>query len=171
MKSEVRIGGRVRKLDIERTGPKQFAVVCGTGDKIDGNVDVDVFEVAPNAYSIIINGRAFEAIVMAAAEGVVVRCNGHDFHATLADPRAWRGGRGAVFGAEGKQKVMAPMPGKVVRVLVNAGDKVAGNQGLVVVEAMKMQNEIRAPNAGTIERIFVKEGQTVATGELLVTIE
>ena len=169
MKSEVRIGSRVRKLDIERTGPKQFVVVRGTGDNTDGKVDV--FEVAPKTYSIIINGRAFEAIVMPSAEGVVVRCNGRDFHATLADARAWRGARGAVFGAEGKQKVMAPMPGKVVRVLVNAGDKVAGNQGLVVVEAMKMQNEIRAPNAGTIERIFVKEGQTVATGELLVTIE
>jgi biotin carboxyl carrier protein len=168
MKSEVRIGTGVRKFEIERIGPKQFAVVRSATEKSDSNADV--VEVAPNTYSIIMNGRAFEAIVVPAAESVVVRCHGREFHATLTDPRAWRGGRGAVFEAAGKQKVMAPMPGKVVRVLVNAGDKVAGNQGLVVVEAMKMQNEIRSPNAGSIERVFVKEGQTVATGEVLVTI-
>jgi biotin carboxyl carrier protein len=127
-------------------------------------------EVAPNIYSILVNGRAFEAIVTPSPEGVVVRCNGREFHATVADPRAWRGGRGAVFGAEGKQQVTAPMPGKVVRVIVKPGEKVEIGQGLVVVEAMKMQNEIRAPKAGTIERIFVNEGLPVAAGEALLTI-
>jgi biotin carboxyl carrier protein len=71
---------------------------------------------------------------------------------------------------EGKQQIPAPMPGKVVRILVSAGETVEANQGLVVVEAMKMQNEIRAPKSGTIERIFIREGQAVAAGEALVTI-
>jgi biotin carboxyl carrier protein len=88
----------------------------------------------------------------------------------VSDPRAWRGGRGALFGAEGKQQIIAPMPGKVIRVLVSAGDTVEANQGLVVVEAMKMQNEIRAPKSGKIEHIFIRGGQAIAAGEALITI-
>ena len=168
MKSEVRIGKLTRKFEIEPEGPKQFAVVSAADAKAD--TSIDAIEVAPNTYSIIVNGRAFEAIVTPVAEGVLVRCDGREFHATFADPRAWRGARGAVFGAEGKQQIMAPMPGKVVRVLAKPGDQVEAGQGLVVVEAMKMQNEIRAPKAGTIERILVIEGQAVAAGEALVTM-
>jgi biotin carboxyl carrier protein len=169
MKSEVRIGNLVRRFDITRIGQKQFTVESTTEGK--GPSQVDAVEVAPNTYSILMNGRAFEAIVIPTAEGVHVRCNGKEFHTIVVDPRAWRGGRGAVFGAEGKQQVIAPMPGKVVRVLVKLGDKVLSNQGVAVVEAMKMQNEIRAPKTGIIERILVKEGQAVAAGEALVTIK
>ncbi|MGH9706384.1 MAG: biotin/lipoyl-containing protein, partial [Candidatus Acidiferrales bacterium] len=72
--------------------------------------------------------------------------------------------------AEGRQNVLASMPGKVVRVLANAGDAVEAGQGLLVVEAMKMQNEIRSPKSGTIERLLVAEGQTVNAGELLAIV-
>lgn len=164
MKVDVRIGKLTRQIEIQRSGPNRFAIVPDDGGQIDA------IEVAPNTYSILLNGRAFEAIVIPAPEGVLVRCGGREFQAFVSDPRAWRGGRGALFGAEGKQQVSAPMPGKVVRILVSAGQAVEANQGLVVVEAMKMQNEIRAPKAGMIERIFVDEGQAVAAGGLLVTI-
>lgn len=164
MKLEVHIGKLTRQIEIQRRGSNQFAIVPNDGAQIDA------IEVAPNTYSILVNGRAFEAMVIPAAQGVLVRCAGREFHAIVSDPRAWRGGRGMSFGAEGKQMVTAPMPGKIVRVLVSAGDTVEANQGLVVVEAMKMQNEIRAPKAGTIERIFIGEGQAVAAGEALVTI-
>jgi biotin carboxyl carrier protein len=164
MKFDVRIGTLTRQIEIQRTGPHQFAIVP------DDGAQIDAVEVAPNTYSILVNGRAFEAIVIPAAEGVLVRCAGREFQAIVSDPRAWRGSRGALFGTEGKQQVTAPMPGKVVRVLVSAGDTVEANQGLVVVEAMKMQNEIRAPKAGTIDRIFISEGQAVAAGDALVTI-
>jgi biotin carboxyl carrier protein len=164
VKLEVRIGKLTRQIEIQRSGAYQFAIVP------DDGAQIDAIEVAPNTYSILVNGRSFEAIVIPAAEGVLVRCAGHEFHAIVSDPRTWRGGRGALFGAEGKQQVTAPMPGKVVRVLVSAGDTVEANQGLIVVEAMKMQNEIRAPKSGKIERLFVSEGQAVAAGEPLVTI-
>jgi biotin carboxyl carrier protein len=178
MKFDVRIGKLTRQIEIQRNGPNQFAIVPDDRARLDtklvdrkiDDTKIDAVEVAPNTYSILVNGRAFEAIVIPAAEGVLVRCAGREVHAIVSDPRAWRGGRGTLFGAEGKQKVTAPMPGKVVRVLVSAGDTVEANQGLVVVEAMKMQNEIRAPKAGTIERIFISEGQAVAAGEALVTI-
>ena len=165
MKFDVRIGRLTRQIELQRTGPNQFAVVP------DDGAQIDAVEVAPNTYSILVNGRAFEAIVIPAAEGVLVRCAGREFHAIVSDPRVWRGNRGTLFSAEGKQQVTAPMPGKVVRILVSAGETVEANQGLVVVEAMKMQNEIRAPKAGTIDRIFISEGQAVAAGDPLVTIK
>ena len=167
MKLEVRIGGMLRQIEIERTGPTQFAISSEDRGK---DFKIDAIEVAPNTYSILVNGRAFEAVVMPTAKGVQVRCGGREFHAIVSDPRAWRRGRSALFGSEGKQQITAPMPGKVIRILVSANEKVEADQGLVVVEAMKMQNEIRAPKAGTVERIFVREGDAVAAGEPLVTM-
>ena len=173
MKLEVRIGGLARQIEVQRTGSNQFAIRRNEGDHNDTSINdtkIDAIEVAPNTYSILVNGRAFEAVVMPAAEGVQVRCGGQEFHAIVSDPRAWRRGPSTLFGSEGKQQIRAPMPGKVIRILVSAGEKVEADQGLVVVEAMKMQNEIRAPKAGTIERIFIREGDAVAAGEPLVTI-
>jgi biotin carboxyl carrier protein len=72
--------------------------------------------------------------------------------------------------AQGRQQIVAPMPGKVVRVLVSAGDEVAAGQGLLVVEAMKMQNEIRSPKQGKVERFEVQEGQAVNAGEVLCVV-
>ena len=164
MKVQVRIGTLVRQVEIQRTGLHQFAAGA------DDGAQIDAVEVAPNTYSILVNGHTFEAVVIPAMEGVRVRCNGREFQATVSDVRAWRRGRGALFGAEGKQQVIAPMPGRVIRVLVSVGEAVEADQGLLVVEAMKMQNEIRAPKAGKIERILVHEGQAVAAGEALVAI-
>jgi len=168
MKVEVRIlgfvRGFVRSIEIERISPNKFRVRGNEGEQIDA------LEVAPNTYSVIINGHAFEAVVIPAAEGVLVRCGGREFPASISDPRAWRRRNAAVFGAEGQQKVTAPMPGKVVRILVSEGATVEADQGLMVVEAMKMQNEIRASTSGKVERIFVREGQAVAAGEPLALI-
>jgi biotin carboxyl carrier protein len=173
MKLQVRIGTLTRQIEIHRTGRNQFVVTAADHGAHDKAPDkkIDAVEVSPNIYSILVNGRALEAIVVPMSEGVLVRCGACEFHALVSDPRAWRGGRGALFGAEGKQQVIAPMPGKIVRILVSAGQSVENDQGLLVVEAMKMQNEIRAPKAGKIERIFVREGQAVAAGEALVTID
>ena len=164
MKVEVRVGGFARQIEIERMGANQFTV-CG-----DEGAQGDALEVAPNTYSIIVKGHAFEAIVIPSAEGLLIRCGRREFLASISDPRAWRRRHGALFGAEGQQQVMAPMPGKVIRILVSEGESVEADQGLMVVEAMKMQNEIRASRSGTVERIFVREGQPVAAGEPLAAI-
>jgi biotin carboxyl carrier protein len=164
MKVEVRILGFVRAIEIERIGPNQFRTSGHDGDQIDA------FEVAPNTYSFIINGHVFDAVVIPAAEGAVVRCRGREFVASIPDRHVWQRRHAAVFGAEGRQQVTASMPGKVVRILVSEGATVEADQGLIVVEAMKMQNEIRASRGGKVERIFVREGQAVAAGEPLVTI-
>jgi biotin carboxyl carrier protein len=165
MKVEVRILGFERSIEIERIGPNKFRA------RDDEGAQIDALEVAPRTYSVIINGHAFEAVVIPAAEGVLVRCGRREFPASILDPRAWRRRHAAVFGAEGQQKVTAPMPGKVVRLLVSEGATVEADQGLMVMEAMKMQNEIRASTGGKVERIFVREGQAVAAGEPLAVIQ
>ena len=169
MKFEVRIGETERNVEIDReaAGDLRF--------RIDGRqLDANAQQIGPDFYSILVDGLSFEVRIQSvaggAAEGLVVSCEGQEFQVRVRDPRAWRGTQGALLAAEGRQHVPAPMPGKVVRVLVVAGQTVEAGQGVAVVEAMKMQNEIRAPKAGTVERVFVKENQTVAAGESLAII-
>ncbi len=173
MKYEVIVDGTSRSLEIESGESGRLRV------HLDKKVfDADAVEIVPGTFSILINGRVFEAEVLpgegssiTSGKGTLsVRCAGRDFAVELRDPRAWRGSRSGVLAAEGRQQVTAPMPGKIVRVLVAAGDAVEAGQGLLVVEAMKMQNEIRAPKSGKIERVFVSEGQAVSAGDPLVVV-
>jgi biotin carboxyl carrier protein len=167
MKYETQIGGAARSVEIQQNGNGSFRA------QIEGQpVSVDAVEIAPGTYSILLDGRSFEARVSSdgSDEGLLVRCGGADFRVLVRDPRSWRAGRHGTLEASGPQRVLAPMPGKVVRVLVAAGDVIEAGRGLVVVEAMKMQNEIRAPKSGRIERVLVAEGQAVRTQEALVII-
>jgi biotin carboxyl carrier protein len=89
----------------------------------------------------------------------------------LVDSRRYRRSGGGPAAAAGEVRVTAPMPGRVLRILVKPGDEVAARQGLVVVEAMKMENEIGAPKAGRIKEVAASAGQSVESGRLLVVIE
>ncbi len=124
----------------------------------------------PGVYSVLMDGRSYEARVEEHAGGLVVVIEGYRFEIDVRDPRRFRRAPGT-SGASGMQTVSAPMPGKVVRVLAAVGDTVDAGQGLLVVEAMKMQNEMKSPRAGKVASISVKEGATVAAGEVLATIE
>jgi biotin carboxyl carrier protein len=136
-------------------------------DGVEAQADVEMPE--PGVYSVLIGGRAYEARVEETATALVVVIDGRRFEIDVRDPRRFtRKGRGA--GADGVQTVAAPMPGKIVRVLVAAGDEVTAGQGLLVVEAMKMQNEMKAPRAGTVLSLSATEGVTVTAGQVLATI-
>ena len=139
---------------------------------LDGrSVAVDAVEIAPNTLSILLEGQSFEITVTPSRDDKLkLRTGGQEFTAEVSDPRAWSGRRHTNVEAEGRQQVVAPMPGKVVRLLVKEGDHVEAGQGLLVVEAMKMQNEIRSPKSGTVERIVAKEGQPVNAGEVLCVV-
>ena len=100
---------------------------------------------------------------------MIVTVDGYRFEIEVRDPRRWARGSGRAE-REGQETLAAPMPGKVVRVLVSPGDEVVPGQGLVVVEAMKMQNEIKASRPGRVLAIHAKEGATVAAGEALATV-
>ena len=170
MKFEVQLGGasgaikRVVELECDGNGWK----IAVNGDSLDA----DVAEVAPYTFSILLRGRVHEVRVAPGPNGVLQIQDGlQAFTAEVADPRAWRGRKHGGLEAEGRQQVVAPMPGKIVRVLVRAGEKVEAGQGLVVVEAMKMQNEIRSPKSGTVERVIASEGQAVNAGDVLVWVD
>jgi len=123
----------------------------------------------PGVYSVLLDGRVYDAHVEETADTVVVVVKGHRFEIEVRDPRRLRR-RGGAAGHAGVFTVSAPMPGKVVRVLAAVGEEVQPGQGLLVVEAMKMQNEIRAPRAGKVLSMPAQQGATVAAGEVLATI-
>jgi len=128
-----------------------------------------VRQAEPDVYSVLLDGRSYDARIEEAPEGLVVVIAGHRFEIGVRDPRRLSR-KHAGLGQEGRQNVTAPMPGKVVRVLVSPGDEVAAGQGLLVVEAMKMQNELKALRRGRVETIAAREGATVTAGEVLATI-
>ncbi|HLZ93574.1 MAG TPA: biotin/lipoyl-containing protein [Candidatus Acidoferrum sp.] len=166
MKFEVRMDNRTRTVEFQSDGTRWHI-------SLDGEpVDADAIEIAPNIFSILLDGKSHEVrITPMPAGGLSLQTAHREFTAEIADPRAWRGRRHSALEAEGRQQVLSPMPGKIVRVLIQAGDKVEAGQGLIVVEAMKMQNAIHSPKTGTVERLLVKEGQPVNAGEVLAWIE
>jgi biotin carboxyl carrier protein len=140
---------------------------------LDGkSVDANAVQVSANTISILLNGQSFEVHVAPALDGKLKLQTGpHEFTAEVADPREWRGRKQGVLEAKGKQQIVAPMPGKVIRILVRAGDAVEAGQGLAVIEAMKMQNELKSPKRGVVERVIAQEEQKVSAGEIIAWIE
>jgi biotin carboxyl carrier protein len=166
MKFEVRIAGAVRIVELERNADHWRITLDGQP------LDADAVEIAPNTFSILLRGQSHEIRVTPSPNGTLTLQTGlEEFTAEVLDPRAWSGRRHSALEAEGRQQVVAPMPGKVVRLLVKAGDAVEAGQGLLVVEAMKMQNEIRSPKSGVVERLLAQEGQPVNAGEILAWVE
>ena len=170
MKFEVQLtsssGKKVRSVELER-GADRWKIT------LDGQpVDADAVEITPNTLSLLLEGQSYDVRLSPSPDGVLrIQTGLQEFSAEVADPRAWRGRTHSALEAQGRQQIVAPMPGKVVRVLVKAGDKVEVGQGMLVVEAMKMQNEIRSPKGGTVVRLHVKEGQPVNAGEVLAWVE
>jgi len=165
MKLPLRINGAEGLVEILSPGP---ACRFRLGEGPEREADVRTPE--PCVYSILLDGRSYDAHIEETPAGLVVVIDGHRFEIQVLDPRRWK--RKSAHGVgEGPQAVAAPMPGKVVRVLVAAGHAVEPGQGLVVVEAMKMQNELRASRAGRVLSVSASEGAKVAAGEILVTLE
>jgi biotin carboxyl carrier protein len=165
------IGGRLRRLRIERrNGHYQVAV----DDRVFA---VDPCPVGRDTWSLLVQEgdgpvRSVDATIAArpGSAALEVTLGGRTLPATLANRLGTRAGEGGAS-AGGPQQVTAPMPGKVVRVLVAPGDAVAPRQGLVVIEAMKMENELRASGVGRVKTVRVAEGQSVEAGALLVIVE
>ena len=161
MRTEIRINGAKRTVDFNLS--KREAAIEGR------RIDVDAAEISPGVYSVLIGGRSFEVTVEQSGDGWLLQTAGREFRLEIIDPRSWRRARGGSIELEGRQEVTAPMPGKIVRVLAAPGQKVEAGQGLLVIEAMKMQNEIRSPKSGTLGRL-AQEGQTVKAGEVLAIV-
>ena len=165
MKCEIELDGKLRSVELIPTDQREHWTIDGRA------LDADAVEVSPGIYSILIDGQSFEARVEPKNDSEFrVTIAGRQFNAGVRDSRKWTRDRRAGAEAEGPQRVIAPMPGKIVSVLVKAGDVVESGQGIAVVEAMKMQNEIRSPRSGTIDRLLVVAGQTVNAGEVVAVV-
>jgi acetyl/propionyl-CoA carboxylase alpha subunit len=136
------------------------------GQTVDPDSGADIVETEAGVYSAIAGGAVFEIRM----DGDSLTVGGRRLEFSVEDPRAWKHG-GAGAGMHGKASIVAPMPGKVVRILVAAGDEVKQGQGLVVVEAMKMQNEMKAPRDGRVTALEVRENDSVTAGMLLAVVE
>jgi len=128
--------------------------------------ELDIVEVEPGIYSVIASLECWEVRVA----GNEISIGGHRFPFEREDPRQWKRSSHAA-GAHGRASIAAAMPGKIVRVLVAVGDEVVAGQGILVVEAMKMQNELKAPKDGRVTSIEVRENDSVNAGAVLATIE
>jgi biotin carboxyl carrier protein len=166
MKYEIVINGARRSVEFtpQTNGTARVTFT------VDGRlIEADAVRVSRGAYSILLGGKSLEVSAEETSDGFLIRTNGREFRVEIIDPRSWRRRRGAGIELEGRQQLIAPMPGKIVRVLVAAGQQVQAGQGLLVIEAMKMQNEIRSPKSGKVEKL-TREGQTVNAGEVIAIV-
>ncbi len=162
MKYEIVIDGKAASL-LDGGGRLEYQAEAGAA--MERN-----YSVAPCGearWSVLIEGRSYAVTLLGAGE---VSVNGRVFQVEVFDPRSLRGRRAAAEGS-GPQTVAALMPGRVIRVLVESGQDVEAGQGLVVVEAMKMQNEIKSPRKGRVVEVRSAAGATVSAGDILVVIE
>jgi len=140
------------------------------GGSLHAEGAVSIEEVMPGLYSIIEGNHSSMVRVSSSGEAVEAWVNGRRLPLAISDPRDTQAQSGGVR-LSGPQELRALMPGKVVKLLVSVGDEVEAGTGVIVVEAMKMQNEMRAPKTGRVKRIHKAEGSTVGPGEALLEIE
>lgn len=154
------VGGRSHRVEIRAVDGRYVVAVD------DRSFEVDCLDSDDAFMRLLIAGRSHDALVEEKSGDYVVTLRSSRHRVALGDatPSASRPS------ADGEARLVAPMPGKVVRVLVEPGQEVASSQGLVVVEAMKMENELRATRPGTVREVHVREGQAVEGGALLVVV-
>lgn len=167
------------KLTAEIAGERQELVFEYDGGRITASIDgrqyeAEVRELQAGVYLLLLDGQVYECRVDHPAgkpEGAEVTVNTQAYTVALTDPKRLRGVESAGASLDGTARIVAPMPGKVVRVLVEEGAEVEAGAGLVVVEAMKMQNEMKSPKAGVVTSINVQTGATVNAGDVLAVVE
>jgi biotin carboxyl carrier protein len=165
MTFDVQIDGVPARLEVHRDGElHRFRF----GDLAERQAQLA--EVEPGVFSVLLDGRSYEARAEPGDDCAWITIRGRRFRIAITDPRRWTESSAAVHGHD-RETIVASMPGKIVRILVQPGETVAAGQGVIVVEAMKMQNEMKARRAGRVAAVPVREGETVAAGAILATIE
>lgn len=165
MTYEVTIDGKAHRLDLERSD--------GTWQcKLDGReIKLDAVLARRDVLSILVDGKAYEVKRERSATDMHLWVGPVRYSAEIRDPRSLRGRKGAGGDEQGVKKLVAAMPGKVVRILTPEKSEVEAGQGILVVEAMKMQNEMKSPKKGVVQRIMAAEGAAVNAGDVLAIVE
>ena len=166
MKLEIEIDGQTRQVEITPTGsPGCWRV------QIDGEpIEADACLLRPGVLSLLIAGQSHRVVLDEEAAEPILHLGPNRIPYRVDDPRSLRARRRHA-GADGPVTLKASMPGRVVRVLLRKGEPVAAHQALLVVEAMKMQNELKSPRDGRVADLRVAPGDTVSTGDVLAVIE
>ena len=168
MKLRARIQDVEIDVEIRREAGQVFANIDGREYQLEAHP-------SPSGVTLLTSdGQVFDCRVAgqpASGQPVDVFVATAQYAVTLTDPKRLRGATAANAEADGAARIVAPMPGKIVRVLVTKGASVEAGAGIVVVEAMKMQNEMKAPKAGTVVTLNVEVGATVNGGDVLAVIE
>jgi len=164
MTYDITIDGKQYRLELSRADGRWSCRLEGR------EVEVDAVLARPDVLSLRIGNRAYEVKCERVASDLHLWVGSERFAVEVRDPRSFRG-RARIVDDHGPRKLIAPMPGKVVRMLASQGSEVEAGAGVLVVEAMKMQNEIKSPKKGTIQRILVSEGVAVNAGDVLAIVE
>lgn len=165
MKLSAEISDEKHDVEIRRSDKSVSAVIDGR------EYLLEVSEPEPGVYLFKSDGRMLEASVSAEGSTHRVSLRGSEFDIRIVDPKRLRAAPAGDPHSEGLAEIRTAMPGKVVRILSSSGSEVEKGDGIMVVEAMKMQNEVKSPKSGTVREIRVTEGATVSAGEILAIIE
>jgi biotin carboxyl carrier protein len=174
MKYEIILGGKTHKVEVDQAASDPPS---SSGDalykvRLDGRkIPVSCVPVSAGTLSLIVNGESFEVHCERGAEALLVTLRGVTYECTMSDPRSLRTRKKLGVADSGEQKLTASMPGKVVRIIAAIGDQIKAGQGILVIEAMKMQNEVRSPKDGRLKKLLVKQSANVVAGEVLAIIE
>lgn len=164
MTYDVAIDGKNHRLELTQADGRWLC-------RVDGReIDVDAVLARPDVLSLRIGNKAYEVKCERVGGEMHLWMGGVRYAAEVRDPRSLRS-RARATDEHGPRKLTAPMPGKVVRILVAQGAEVDAGAGVVVVEAMKMQNEVKSPKKGTVQKIVVSEGTAVNAGDVLAVVE
>jgi len=133
--------------------------------------ELDARETQPGVFSLLLDGASYEIKGETTREGLVVAVGAQRYVAEVSDARSLRASRAEAGDHNGPQKITAPMPGKIVRILAAEGDPVEHGQGIMVIEAMKMQNELKSMKKGVVRKVMVQKGAAANAGDVLAIVE
>lgn len=167
MTYDIEIDGAQHRLSLEPTGQAD----CFRATLDDELTELDARLLQPGVLSLLIAGKSYRVMLDIRPTSAAVVLDEQRIPYSLRDPRSLQSRGSADAAGSGARSIVAPMPGRIVRLLVHAGDTVAAQQGLIVMEAMKMQNELKAPKAGKVARINAVADATVQAGDILLVIE
>ena len=177
MRLDVTLGGKTHSLELTPAPANENAGSGTSGAglwncRINGReVAVNAIQIAPDTLSLVIDGQSvtIRRQISAGKQQIVVR--GIAYETLVEDRRSLRGRQRGGGPEQGPQRLVASMPGRVVRVLAAEGETISAGQGILVIEAMKMQNEIRSSKAGLLKKMLAREGGNVNAGDVLAIVE
>mgnify|MGYP001602169597 CR=1 FL=1 len=167
MNFDIELDGRKHRLSIQ-----PLAAADGYSFLLDGqSCSADAYLLQPSILSLLIEGKSYRILFDPRPGEKAIVLSERRISYRIDDPRSLRSRTNVDMSSTGMRPIIASMPGRIVRILVRVGEQIEAQQGLIVVEAMKMQNELKSPRSGNVTRVAVEVGATVQAGDVLLVIE